>query len=561
MTTPNYPQQYLNAIKSGEIVACNKIKKLYEREVNWMTKQPKDFSFYFDPEAGLRPINFIESFCKHSKGKLGGQLIKLELFQKAAIQLLFGWLQKDIGLRRFREIVLIIPRKNGKSTLAATLALYMLIADSEKGAEIYCCANKLDQAKIVFNECVNMRQQSEAISSITKKRQNDIYFPATFSFLKAIASDTKTLDGLNAHMFVQDEFSVAKDSSIYDLMIQSQTAREQPLALLISTNNFLREAFFDDKYNYCSHVALWEQGFEDYRLLPLIYELDNPDTQWDKPKFYEAANPGIGSIKALSALQDNVDKAKRDPSFKPTVLVKDFNAFENTNKAWLPYNACVNDKVVPIEFLQNSYACGGVDLSATTDLTCATLLIKKPNDDNIYVLQKYFLPEKRINDLEANPNKKEAPYKLWAEQGWLHICDGAAVDYKDVTRWFVYMVNINEIRPLWVFYDAALSGYFAPQMTEYGFEMVKIRQGAFTFTYPMKQMGAALEEHKVIYQNNPMLRWCLLNTGVKTLNKDGINSISPVKTGTNKRIDGMVSLLNAWVGYSNHYDEYMSYVK
>lgn len=561
MTTPNYPKQYLEAIKSREIVACNKIKKLYEREVKWMDNPPKDFSFYFDPEAGLRPIEFIESFCKHSKGKLGGQLIKLELFQKAAIQLLFGWLEKDTGFRRFKEIVLIIPRKNGKSTLAAAIALYMLIADGENGAECYTVSNKLEQAKIVFNECVNMRQQSEAISSITKKRQNDIYFPATFSFLKAISSQTKTLDGLNSSFFCQDEFSVAKDSAIYDLMIQSQTAREQPLALLISTNNFLREGFFDDKYNYCSQVALWDEGFEDYRLLPLIYELDNPDNEWDKPKYYQKANPGIGTIKALSALQENVDKAKRDPSFKPTVMVKDFNAFENTNKAWLPYNACVNNTVVPMEFLQNSYACGGVDLSATTDLTCATLLIRKPNDDNIYVLQKYFLPEKRINDLEANPNKKEAPYKLWAEQGWLHICDGAAVDYNDVTKWFVDMVNINEIRPLWVFYDAALSGYFVPQMKEYGFDMVKIRQGAFTWSYSMKQMGAALEEHKVIHQNNPMLRWCLLNTGVKTLNKDGINSISPVKTGTNKRIDGMVSLLNAWVGYSNNYDEYMSYVK
>ena len=555
----NHVKAYLESIHNGKEIVGAKVKALYEREVNWMNNPPKDFPFYFDEDAGQRPIDFIEKFCKHSKGRWGGRPFKLELFQKAKLQLVFSWLEKDTGKRRFREVVDIRGRKCGKSSETAAVELYCLMADGEAGAEIYCTANKLDQSKLIFNEAVNMRAQSPALRSVTKKRQSDIYFPATFSKMQALAAETRTLDGLNSSMFSLDEFHEARDSKVYDVMIQSQAAREQPLAWLISTNGYVRELFFDDKYNYCSKVALWEDGFEDYRLLPLLYELDDRE-EWAKPECWGKANPGLGKIKSMSTLADNVEKAKRDPTFLPTLLTKDFNLPENSNAAWLAYEAAVNETVVPMEYLEHSYAIGGCDLSSTTDLTCASLLIKKPDDDNYYVLQKYFLPQSRVDDVESG-SKREAPYKLWAEQGWLHICEGAAVDYHAVTQWFIDMVEQHDIRPLWICYDRALAGYWQNEMAEYGFEMVKIAQGAYTFTYPMKRMGAALEDHKVVSNNNPMLRWCFLNTGVKTLNRDGINSIQPVKTGATKRIDGMVSLLNAWVGYCDKEDEYMRYLR
>lgn len=555
----NWAVEYLKAIQAGDEVVSLKVKTVYEREVEWIENPPKDFPFYFDKKAGQRPIDFIERFCKHSKGKWGKQPVRLELFQKAKIQLTFGWKEKGTNNRRIREVVDIRGRKCGKSTETAAVEQYMLIADGENGAEIYCTANKKDQAALVFNECVNMRVQSPSLRSITKKRQSDIYFPATFSFIKALAADTKTMDGLNAHFFSQDEFHEARNSKIYDVMIQSQAAREQPLAWLISTNGFIRELFFDDKYDYCSKVAMWEDGFEDYRLLPLIYELDKRE-EWTDPRCWSKGNPGLGSIKSITTLAANVEKAKRDPKFLPTVLTKDFNIPENTSEAWLTYEAAVNEKIVPIDYLKKSYAVGGCDLSATTDLTCASLLIKKPNDDNFYVWQKYFLPQSRVDDVENN-SKREAPYKLWAEQGHLHICEGATVDYKAVTQWFVDMVNLYDIRPLWVGFDAALSGYWKEEMTEQGFDMEKIRQGPFTWTYPMKQLAGLFEEHKIISNNNPMLRWCVLNTGVKTLNKDGIESIQPVKSSSTKRIDGLVSLLNAFTCYKNHEDEFSRYVR
>ncbi len=552
----NYVKEYLKAIHNGKEVVGAKVKSLYERECAWMDNPP--FEWHFDESAGEKPIKFIEKFCRHSKGRWAGKTIKLELFQKAAIQLAYGWVDER-NKRRFREVVFLLGRKCGKSTLTSGLSLFMLMADGEAGAECYAVANKLDQAKLVFNECVNMRQQSPQIKDLTKKRQSDIYFPATMSTLKAIASDTKTMDGLNANWFSLDEFHEARDSRVYDVMVQSQAAREQPLAWLISTNGFVRELFFDDKYSYCSKVALWEEGYHDYRLLPLIFELDSRE-EWAKPECWAKANPGLGKIKSMTTLADNVEKAKRDPTFLPTLLTKDFNLPENSNQSWLTYEAAVNETLFDMNKVFNTYAIGGCDLSATTDLTCATLLIRKPNDDNFYVLQKYFLPQSRIDDVESN-SKREAPYRLWADQGWLHICEGATVDYHAVTEWFNEMRDKYKISPLWVAYDRALAGYWQEEMINNGYDMEKIAQGPFTWSYPLKRLGGLFEEHKIVSNNNPMLRWCVLNTGVKTLNKDGINSIQPVKTGTTKRIDGLVSLLNAFVGYCNHEDEYVRYLR
>ena len=212
-----------------------------------------------------------------------------------------------------------------------------------------------------------------------------------------------------------------------------------------------------------------------------------------------------------------------------------------------------------MEYLRNSYAVGGCDLSSTTDLTCATLLIRKPEDARFYVLQKYFIPCSKMQD-EHN-DKREAPYKTWQEAGWLSASEGATVDFHAVTEWFLMMVKEYNIGPVWIGYDAALSGYWREEMEAYGFEMEKIRQGPFTWTYPMKEMGGMFSEHRIVYQNNPMLRWCLINTAKKSLNKDGIESIQPVKVSANRRIDGMVSLLNAYTCFKNHEEEYMRFVK
>ena len=555
----NFPALYLAAIKSGEEVVSKKVRAVYEREVGWMHNPPEDFPYYFDAKEGNRHIEFIERFCKHSKGKFAGQPVKLELFQKAKIQLAFGWLKKSNNKRRFRKVVDIRARKCGKSTETAAVSWDVFLNDKEAGPEVYCTANKKDQANIIYNECVNMRLQSPELKAITKKRQSDIYCNHNLGFIKSLAADTSTMDGLNPSFFDQDEFHAAKTSDLYDVMVQGQSMREQPLAWLISTNGFVREGFFDSVYAQASNVALWLPGFEDYTTLPLIYELDDPNT-WDDPAHWAEANPGLGKIKSIETLAEHVAQAKRDPTFLPTLMAKDFNVPQAKAAAWLPFEDIVNEDTYTMEYVSHSYAIGGCDLSSTTDLTCATLIIRKPNDPKVYVLQHYFIPQGRIDALEKTESR-EAPYKLWQEQGWITINEGAAVDYKNVTAWFVEMVTRYDIRPLWVSYDRALSGYWVPEMEEYGFDMEKCAQGAFTWSQPMKEMGAAFHEHIVNYNNNPVLRWCLTNTAAKSLNKDGIESIQPVKMQQNMRIDGMVSLLNAWVAYVKHFDEYMPYVR
>ena len=427
---PNYPKEYLEKIRSGEEVVSNKVRAVYEREVGWMEKPPADFPFYFDEKEGLRHIVFIERFCKHSKGRFAGMPMKLELFQRAKIQLAFGWRWKGTKLRRFREVVDIRARKCGKSTETAAVEWDVFLNDRENGPEVYCTANKKDQANLIYSECVNMRIQSPELKAITKKRQSDIYCPGNMGFIKCLASDTSTMDGLNPSFFSLDEWHAMKTSALFDVMVQGTSMREQPLAWLISTNGFVREGFFDSHYNYASQVALWI--IQDYTVLALIYELNNRN-DWQDPAHWPEANPGLGEIKSIKTLTDFVERAKNDPAFLPTVMTKDFNLPATEFASWLTFDELVNEETFDISKVEHSYAIGGCDLSAVGDLTCATLIVRKPNDNRVYVLQKYFIPQSKIDYLDKTKSK-EAPYKLWAEQGWLKICEGAQVDYSEVTK-------------------------------------------------------------------------------------------------------------------------------
>ena len=545
-------EDYFGKILDGKIAACEKMKRVSERLIERYLAPDE---YHFDHSIAKRHTDFIETFCKLPSGDVG-QPLKLELFQKARLQALFGFVD-DNDLRQYNECLIIEGRKNGKTTETAAVEIDMLVDDKEGSPQIYNIATMLDQAKLGFNAAVKMVRQSPMLSANIRKRTADLYFDKNFGFIKALASNSNSLDGLDVHCAVIDELAAIKNRDIYDLIKQAMGARRQPLLFCITTNGFVRDGIFDAQYAYAS--AVLDGTIKDDRFLPFVYELDSVE-EWDNPKMWIKANPGLGTIKSKDYLEQMVSKAKSDPSFKPTVMVKDFNMKQNPVTAWLRFEEIVNEETFDMQKISNSYAIGGCDLSATTDLTCASLLIRKPDDETIYVLQHYFLPQGKIDYLDQTKSK-EAPYKLWASQGWLTINEGAAVDYSNVTKWFVEMVEKYDIRPLWICYDRALSGYWVPEMESYGFDMEKTAQGPFTWSQPMKEMGAAFHDHLVNYNNSPILRWCLANTGVKALNKDGIETIQPVKIQQNRRIDGMVSLLNAWVGYVKHYDEYMPYVR
>ncbi len=545
----NWVKEYYSRIESGEIVTSRRVKAVYSRLIAEMEAPPADFPYYFDEETGERPILFIETFCKQSQGTIGAPL-ELELFQKAFIQLLFGWLEKETGYRRFRETMFLCGRKNGKSTLLSGIALYMLIADYEGAAEIYSVATKKDQAKKVLTEAVNMIKQSPELRAVIKKRRNDVYFPATSSIFEALASDSNTLDGLNSHAVIIDELHAIRDRNLYEVMKQSTSSRRQPLVVMITTAGTVRECIFDNMYELACELA--DGTKKDDTFLPILYELDSRD-EWTNPQMWIKANPGLGKIKQYKTLAAFVERAKNNPADLPGVLCKDFNIRENESNVWLSFEEIKNAATFDMSEVYNTYAIGGCDLSATTDLTAATLLIRKPGDKTVYVLQQYFLPQARIEHLEEK-NTNEAPYRLWAERGLLTICDGNRVNFSDVTAWFCQMRDEHSIDAFKVGYDRALAGYWVEEMKNNGFTMEPVAQGAFTWSQPMREMGAALADKIVNYNNNPILLWCLSNTAVK---KSGLNNIQPVKITDKRRIDGAVSLLNAWVIYVKYYDDFM----
>lgn len=546
----NYVREYWRKIESGEIVTSRRVKAVYGRLMAEMESPAVDSPYYFDEETGERPIIFIERFCKQSQGTLGAPL-RLELFQKAFIQTLFGWLLKETGYRRFRETLFLVGRKNGKSTLLAAIALYMLVADYEGAAEIYSVATKKDQARKTLTEAVNMVKQSPELRAIIKKRRNDIYFPATASTFEALASDSNTLDGLNSHAVIIDELHAIRDRNLYEVMKQSTSSRRQPLVIMITTSGTVRESVFDNLYGLACDIA--DGKVTEDTFLPVLYELD-ARAEWTDPQAWIKANPGLGTIKQYATLAAFVERAKKNPEDLPGVLCKDFNVPETSASVWLSFEDIKNDATFTMQDVYNTYAIGGCDLSATTDLTCATLLIRRSREDEtVYVLQHYFIPQKRIDQLDEH-NSQEAPYKIWAERELLTICDGARVDYSAVTAWFCQMRDEFKIDAFAVGYDRALAGYWVDEMKANGFDMRAVAQGPFTWSQPMREMGAAFADKKVNYNRNPVLVWCLSNTAVK---KSGVNNIQPVKVSDRRRIDGAVSLLNAWVIYVRDNEDYM----
>lgn len=547
----NYILRYWKAIESGKIQVCEKTRAVYRQlALDCKKKTP----YHFDIDRAMRPIVFVETFCRQSKGDTGAPL-KLQLFQKAAIQAIYGFVDKK-GIRRYNEVLWILARKNGKSTVLSALGLYMMLGDNEGGSEVDCVASKKDQAKIVFNEARNMVVQSPWLAKYIRKRKTDMYSDYNFGVFQPLASDSNTLDGLNPHCGIIDELHSIKDRNIYDVVKQGMTSRRQPILFMITTSGYNRESIYDTMYEYAEKVLAGD--INDEHFLPLIYELDKTE-EWTDPKMWIKANPGLGTIKSRKALSDNVERAKVDASFRPTVLTKDFNCKSVTADSWLTYDQLYNPATFTMDDVRNTYAIGGCDLSATTDLTCATLLIRKPNDETIYVLQQYFLPEDRVDAVEVT-SSKEAPYRKWADRGLLTLCKGSMVNYSDVTAWYIRMRDEYGI-DLWrLGYDRALAGYWADDMAaNFGQSvMEKVAQGAFTWTAPMKELGAMLTDKKINYNANPMLAWCLSNTGVKSAGT--VESIQPVKIQTARRIDGMVSLLNAYTIYVKYRDDYLNTV-
>ena len=543
----NYISEYLKAIQAGKCIVSRRVKTVYEK-LNDDIVNPKG-GYIFDPARAQRPIEFIERFCRHSKGEWAGKPVKLELFQKAFISALFGFVDEKTGYRKYRETLFYVARKNGKSLLLSAIALYCLIADNEPGAEVYSVATKKDQARIIFDELCNMVKQSPDLIKVCKKRKSDLYFALTFSKCQPLGKNSDTLDGLNSSLVIMDELHGIKDRNLYEVMKQSQSARRQPLLIMITTAGTVRECIFDDMYKYACDVA--DGVIKDDTFLPILYELDSKK-EWLDPMSWEKANPGLGRIKKLDDLISKVERAKNSPRDLTGVLCKDFNVITTVNTAWLSYEDIDNPETFNISDFKGCYAIGGADLSITTDLTCATLLLMDKSEKR-YVTQMYFLPR---DNFEQRVQEEKIPYDKWLEAGQLRLCNGNSINYSDVTAWFLEMVNEYEITPAWIYYDSYSAKYWVEEMEQHGFNMVRCIQGSKTLSLPMQMLGADLKAKKINYNNSSLLKWCITNTGII---EDRNGNIVPVKASSPKyRIDGLASLLDAYVGLYEHYNEYLN---
>ena len=540
----NYLIEYYNEIEKGTIVVGKELKSV----LDGLIKDLDNPRYFFDEEPGNLRILFIEKFCKHTKSPFNGKPFILELWEKALIQVAYGFKMADTGLRRFTEVILLIARKNGKTTFVAGLDLAEFFL-SKGGVDIVCASNTNDQAAILFEEINNMREQSKALSKPSRSRKNIfyIYSPKTKNKIKKLSGQSRNLDGFNIEVGCIDEVHEMSNSKVYDAIKQSQSTKDQPLIFIITTEGKCVGGFLDTKLTYCRKMIKGE--IEDERVLPWLYTQDSEREIFDDKTTWQKSNPSLGSIKTYAYLEDIMNKAKNDLATRVTMLCKDFNIKQLEAGSWLTFDELDNPTTFDINELRDSYAVGGVDLSSTTDLTASVLVVKK--NGKVYVVPHFFMPR---DVLEKRMQEDNVPYDIWVKKGFITLSEGSQNDFTKVTQWFQKMVWEYNIRPLWVGYDPWNSKYWIDEMNDNGFTMEKVRQGVFTLSEPMKQLEADLKNHIVIYDNNPVLKWCLANTQAKV---DVNGNIQPCKLDSKyKRIDGAVALIIAYSVLSNYKKDY-----
>ena len=549
-------EKYCEDVIKGKEVACQKIIKLCKK-LFYDLKNPG--KYYFDITKAEHATEFIETFCKTPTGKLGTPLI-LEPYEKALIQATFGFVDK-CGKRKYREVLVLYARKNGKTTLAAAIELYMLIADGEGAPQIYNVANTLDQAMLGFNAALKMVRQSGEIARHVRKAEDRLNCDLNFGYIKPIASNAFTSDGLDVHLAVMDEIHASRSREMYDLMIQGTAAREQPLIFQISTNGFVRNSIFDTQYEYASK---WLDGeVQNESFMAWIYELDDRE-EWTDEKAWKKANPGLGTVKKLDYLRQQVQKAKDDPTYRPTVLTKDFNMPENASTAWLSFEEAVNIATYDFKKMNFTYGICGFDASDSIDLTCAQMLMMKPGDDHIYEKSMYWLPEDQLYAYELQGQERDkAPYRLWISKGLMRTVPGNRVDKRVLLDWLIELRDEENL----LTYAVAIDPWHMDDSTLRDLELlvgkgrvIKIRQGAQTLSDPMKNLRADYKVNRLIDNHNPINEWCRMNVSVRT----DINlNIQPEKRSNNpsNRIDGCLAEIDAYIALCNLMMDYQQAIE
>ena len=534
----DFIREYYQGIKNGSIIAGHWIELLYEKIVHGI----ESGTYIFDQNKANRAIRFIEQFCRHNKGDLAPGLIKLSLWQKAAISCIFGIVDEE-GNRQFRECFMVVGRKSGKTLLASSIMAYMVYADGEYGQEVYCIAPKLDQSELVYSAFEFTVDHTPAFASRTQKRgrKSDMYIAETNSTIKKIAFAERRADGYNPQLTIADEMAswpAERGLKQFEVMVSGTGARKQPLTFAISSGGYENEGIYDELFKRGTSFLLGNSREE--RLLPILYTIDDP-RKWNDINEIRKALPGLGVSVSTDFMLNEIAVAEGSLSKRSEFLTKYCDLKQSSSMAWLPEQAVLNacGEHLELEDFRNSYAICGIDLSRTVDLSAAVVVIQKNGE--LYVFAKFFLPGEKISEATARDN---LPYQAYIERGLLQPSGDNFIDYHDCYEWLVELVEKYEILPLMVGYDRYSAQYLVKELEQYGFHTDDCFQG-FNMTPAIRTTEGMLKDGKIHIGDNDLLKIHLLDSAIKV--DEDSERCRLIKLRQRSHIDGTAAILDAMV--------------
>ncbi len=538
----NYIYEYHAEIKAGAVIAGAWIRMIYEILVRGIS----DGVYFYDAKKANKAIRFIENFCHHSEGR--SDLLKLELWQKALVAAIFGIVDAD-GIRQFREVFVVVARKNGKSLLASAIFAYMAYVDGEYGAKLYCIAPKLEQAEKVFDGFYQMVLAEDELLLASKKRRTDLYIPDTNTSVKPLAFNAKKSDGFNPQGVCCDEVAswpAASGQKQYEVMKSALGARKQPIIFTISTAGYINDGPYDELMK--RSTAFLKGGSKERRLLPFIYMLDDQD-KWNDMNELRKANPNLGVSVSEEFYQEEMAIAEKSLPKLAEFKCKYCNIKQNAAVAWLDYDV-VNGAMegLTLDDFAGCYAVGGIDLSQTTDLTAATVLIERCGV--IYAFTKFFMPRERLEKAIA---VDDTPYDIFEKEGLVQFSGENYVNYRDVYQWFVDLREKHKIYTLKIGYDRYSAQQLVEDLKGYGYHMDDVWQGENLSPVIKEFEGILLDGNFKIAGQNRLLKAHFLNVALKQ-NMETRKS-RPIKIEETSRIDGFVSAIDAMTVRQKYYNE------
>ena len=535
---------YYQAIKDGSEIVGRWILLLYTRIVQGIEKK----LYIYDAKKANKAIAFVENFCRHHEGKWAPNLIVLEPWQKALTAIIFGIVDKD-GRRQFVEIVVIIARKNAKTTWAAAIAAYAIFCDGEYGARVYFCAPKLQQASLCYDAFSQMIAKEPELEQLCKKRRTDIYIESTNSSAAPLALSAKKSDGFNISFCVCDEFASWRGDpgkKMYEVIKSSFGARSQPILLSISTAGYESEGVYDELVKRGTSWLLG--GSKETRLLPVFYMIDNPE-KWNDINELKKSNPNLGVSISVDYMLEEIAIAEQSLSKKYEFLCKYCNVKQSSAMAWVSADTVRNASCeeITLESRRGCYCVLGVDLSQTTDLTACSIVCRKKGID--YVHTHFWLP---ANALENATARDGIPYREYIDRGILSLSGESYIDYEDVAAWIGELVNTYEILPLKIGYDRYSSQYLVKTLKVQGFHTDDVYQG-YNLTQCIYEMEAGMKDGTLLVGDNDLLKAHILNTALYSDAES--RRVKIVKISKYSHIDGVASILDALVVRGKYYDE------